>query len=277
MFVRLSAISALCLACSGPGATDDTGDAEASASGRYGLVVLSHTYGEPGVAVSGQFMAYEGFTRDAALHAMAPAEDVWLLDDAPLAGECRALSVTGTSDGAIDLLGAGTLTVRPPEPLTATVELPARALPALVFSVSGMVYDADAPEDLPFLAGGTYRVTAPGAELGELFAEVDAPDGVRLTRLGGDAEHGLTVAWSGDPRALVTVSRDVGASTVGVLCAGDDGRAQIPPAELAILGTGAVQVAVAKAQRASTTIVGLDEADVLFVSRDTVELRLTGR
>ncbi len=192
MLARVSALSLLFLACSGPELAEVNSDKAPPASGRYGLVVLAHAYGDPGVSVSGQFMAFEGFTREAALHALAPAEDVWLLQDAPEPGHCRFLSVTGSSNwGAIDLLSAGTLSVRPPEPQAhAPVELFPRTLPAVVFSVSGHVYDAEALQDLPFLSGGTYRIRAPGAEVGEVFAQVVAPDAIRLSRLGGDLDSG---------------------------------------------------------------------------------------
>ncbi len=276
---RFFAFSCLLLAaCSGADVPDVQAGADTSAEGRYGLVVLSHAYGDPGVAVSGQFMAYTGYTRDSALHALSSPEDAWLLQTPPEPGRCRRVVANGvqaSASAAIDLLGAGPLSVRPPDPLDETpVELAPRSFPTVVFALSGVVYDTGAPQDLPFMAGGTYRVQAPGGEVGEVFAEVRAPFGVRIVSHAGGVESGLTVRWSGEPSAVVVLSRDFGARTVGVLCAGEDGSARVPSAALSALGSGTTQLVVARAERVSTTISGLDEADVLFVSRDAVELRL---
>lgn len=269
----------LLAACSGADAPEVQSGADGDAEGRYGLVVLDHAYGDPGVAVSGQFMAYSGYSRDTALHALSSPENAWLLEAAPEPGQCRRVVASGAEEpagAAIDLLGAGLLNVRPPDPLDdAPVELAPRPFPTVVFALSGVVYDTGAPQDLPYLAGGTYRVHAPGGvEVGELFAEVEAPASVRIVSHAGGLDSGLTVRWSGEPSAVVVVSRDFGARTLGVLCAGDGGSVHIPRVALTALGSGATQLVVARAERVSTTISGLDEADVLFVSRDAVELRL---
>ncbi len=274
--MRLCVSLPLCLsllACSEADAPEAPG---APSEGRYGLVVLSHAYGERGVSVSGQFMAYEGFTREAALHALLPVEDAWRLRGMPEPGGCLSLATSAPDTaGAIDLLGAGPLRVRPPGPLDHTaIELAPRPFPTVLFALSGVVYDAGAPQQLPFLAGGTYRVHAAGGEVGEVFAEVSAPEGVRITSHRGGAQTGLEVRWSGASTAFVTLSRDAGTRTLGVVCGGESGRAFVPPSALARLGADTLQLEVARAERSSTAIAGLDDADVVFVSRDTVDLRL---
>ena len=249
----------------------------AVSEGRYGLVVLSHDQQTPGVAVSAQLMAWQGDTRAGALHALSVPEEAWLLESAPAAGQCRGVDSGHSVDGVaawIDLLGAGVLTVRAPDPIgDAQLVIQPQAFPPVLFALRGLVYDADGPQDLPFLAGGAYRVHAPGDEVGELLAEVVAPAAVRITDLDPVVE-GLAVRWTGEPTARVILSRDVGSRTVGVLCNGVDGEALVPEEELNRLGPGPAQVVVARAHRISTTVSGLDETDVLFVSRDAAEVRL---
>ncbi len=268
-------LCAAAIGCSGGVDHPDPSVGEDSAAGgRYGLVVLTHEDQAPGIEVSGQLMAFEGQRRAAALHTLTVPEQAWLTDVAPARGACVELASESPEAGAwIDLLGAGELTVLPPEPLDDGLTLAPSAFPPMLFAVSGVVYDAAAPQDLPYLAGGTYRVLAPGDEVGELQAEVRAPGPVQVIETTRD-DAGLWVRWAGEPQARVMVVREEGSRAVGVSCGAADGEALVPAARLRGLEGDAVLV-VAAVSRTSTSVEGLEETDVVFVSRDTVELQLS--
>jgi hypothetical protein len=281
MTIRLSTVAfgaALAgSACSGPGAEGPDAAAPAPAEGRYGLVVLSHDYDDFGVQVSGQFVHYRGPARAEVLHALALPENAWLVGGRPAPGECRAVGSRPAAldeAGSIDLMGAGNLRITPPEPLDTPMVLAPREFPYVHFAMSGVVYDADAPQQLPYLARGHYRVEAPGDAIGGFRGEVTAPTAVRLK--GADFEAGgLSVRWDGAGPAVVTLSRDVGSRTVGVQCAsaGEEGL-QVPWDMLRALGAGAAQLSVARVSTAPLRAPGLDDGDVVFVARDTAEVRI---
>ena len=70
MFARVSLVAAaLSAACSSP-VDEPASPRPAQGEGRYGLLVMTHDYGEPGVAVSGQFAVWEGRPRGEVLHAV---------------------------------------------------------------------------------------------------------------------------------------------------------------------------------------------------------------
>ncbi len=241
--------------------------------GRAGLVVLSQTFGEPGVAVSGQVMDYRRQTRSEALHTLAQAEQAWMVSPAPTAGSCRVRRAHGATaaHASIDLLDMGALTVSPPAPLDdQPVRIEPRPLPALDFRVGGVVYDADRPEDLPYLAGGRYRLAAGGVDSGPLHAAVLAPPPVYLREISAQAD-GLQVRWGEGGPARVFLSKDVGHETLGVDCAGEDGALDVPAVALAALGSGPVQISVQRATRVTAPLVGGGETTVMFVTRDARE------
>ena len=251
---------------------------EAPAAGeeqRYGLVVLTHEYSEPGVAVSGQLMRWQGASRAAALHALAVPEQAFLAAVPPAAGACRALQLGDEPPPeSVDLLAVGPLTVRPPA-LRQAMALSPRDFPAVTFRLSGVVYDADAPEQLAFAAGGEYTVSAPGDELGAVTGRVEAPEPVWLEQVSVDDE-GVQVRWGGGADATVLIWRDVGPLTVGVACRGEGhGAATIDRAALRRLGGTDLQLVVAQVRRAPLQVDGVDDAALIFVSRDTAELDLS--
>jgi hypothetical protein len=239
----------------------------------HGLVVLTHEYNEPGVAVSGQLMRWRGTSRAAALHALAVPEQAFLAATPPAPGTCRAL-VLGDEPApeSVDLLAVGPMTVRPPA--RQAMELSPRDFPAVTFRLSGVVYDADAPEQLDFVAGGDYTVSAPGDELGAVTGRVEAPPPVWLQQVTVDDE-GVQVRWGGPADATVLLWRDVGALTVGVACRGEGGSATVDAAELTRLGGSDLQLVVAQVRRAPLQVDGVDDATLIFVSRDTAELDLS--
>lgn len=271
------AAAALSVACSTP-ADEPASPRPAASEGRYGLLVMTHDRGEPGVAVSGQFAVWAGQRRAAVLHALALPEMAWLVAGTPAVGRCRAVTAprTAVSDGTdahIDLLGAGEMTIAPPEGERA-LRLSPREFPRVLFSLGGVVYDADAPEDLPYRAGGTYRVTAPGDEVGALHGQIAAPEEVELTRHEATAD-GLEVAWTGEGEAVLTLSRETAGETRGLQCrAAAGGRMRVPAELVSDFGPGEAQLTVGRIARRRVPVAGLSAVDLFFVSRDQAVVRL---
>lgn len=247
---------------------DDTRDAA-----RFGLVVLTHQAGEPGVAVSGQLLSARGPTRATALHALTQPEQTWLALAATEPGTCRMIR---TEHGAlpagssIDLLSAGELTVSAPGRRDTPFVLPPRDFPPISFGVNGVVYDGEAPEVLPYRPGGLYQIAAPGDELGPIGGAIVAPGAIDVESHSFD-DDGLTVRWQGDD-ALVIVSRDTGSDTVGLVCQPTDTAVRIDPDALALLGPGDAQLVVARVRRAPLLVDGLSHTELLFITRQTIDL-----
>ncbi|MCA9540289.1 MAG: hypothetical protein KC620_15430 [Myxococcales bacterium] len=279
MQVHRTAVLGLTLAfaaCSPEGSEPDAatpaGD-EGTASARSGLVILTHDRGETGVAVSGQMIAWRAPSRSVALHALTLPEQAWLVDAPPRSG-CRLVTAPHETPAgsSFDLLSVGELNITAPVPGLPALHLAPRDLPPVSFALSGVVYDADAPEALPYQPGGLYHLDAAGDELGGLSGAVHAPEPVRLEDMALD-EQGLRVQWSGG-EAFVVLSRDAGPWTVGVICRGAEGEVSVPDAALDHLGQGEAQVLVARVARTSLRVDGLNEAELVFVSRDSAEVRL---
>lgn len=264
-----------CLSACGEGVADgERIDETPGESGRYGLVVLTTQLGEPGVAVSGQLLDYQGITRRDALLALAAPELAWLdgLDLPP--GGCHLLDADAPDPGPgarVDLLDAGPLAVRAPDPLDDRLVVPPRALPPLVMALAGVVYDGDAR--LPYLAGGTYALHAEGGEVGPLTAEIEAPAPVWLEGHTLD-EGGLDVHIGGGPDALVLLARG-GLRPVGAACRPREGadRLRMPPEALHHLGAGPAELALVRLTRGPIAGDGLPGA-VVFITRDATWLTL---
>ncbi|MCB9522759.1 MAG: hypothetical protein H6702_05180 [Myxococcales bacterium] len=260
-----TAVTLSLCACQGPASEPEPPTVD---GGRAGLVTLTHTYGEPGVAVSGQVMACYGQPPAQALHALAQAEQAWMLEPPPPLGTCQLRWVQGEAAhrASIDLLDVGPLTVTPPAPLSdQPITVAPRALPAFDFRVTGVVYDADRPEELPYLAGGQYRVAARGADVAEpLRASVQAPEPVALEAIEVDGE-GLQIIWRTAGQVRVLLARDAGADTVGLDCHGQGATLTVPAEDLRALGDGPVQISVQRATLAP------GEPPVMFVTRDVRE------
>lgn len=282
MFSRVSLVAVtLFAACSSP-ADEPASPRPALGEGRYGLFVMTHDYGEPGVAVSGQFAVWEGRQRDDVLHALALPDMAWLVSGVPGLGQCRAVAAPRTpvvdgTEAHIELLGVGELTVEAPVEAPAVdgiLRLQPRDFPRVLFSLGGVVYDADAPQALPYVAQGTYRVSAPGDELGPVIAEIAAPGEVRLEHSRFDAA-GLEVRWSGHGVAVLTLSRESGGETRGVQCHAPGGASFVVPAGLlADFGGGDAQLSVGEITRRRVRVAGLSAMDLFFVSRDQAVVRL---
>lgn len=256
----------------GPAAIYDEPISEA----RFGLVLLTHDRGEAGVTVSGQLMAARGPSRSAALHALAQPEQVWMATEAIEPGECRLMHTEhgAPSPGStVDLLSVGELTVSAPDRRDTPLALPPRDFPPVSFALSGVVYDGDAPEALPYRTGGLYRVSAPGDQLGPLGGAVVAPRPVRIdgARLDDD---GLHVRWSDAGEALLVLSRDTGRDTFGLVCHARGGATLLPREAVERLGAGEAQLAAARIRRSPLLVEGLADAELLFITRDTTDLRI---
>lgn len=251
-----------------------TGDVASDA--RFGLVLLTHERGEPGVTVSGQLLATRGPGRIAALHALAQPEQVWLATQRLEPGECRLMHTEHgppAPGSVIDLLSVGELTVSAPDRRDAPLRLPPRDFPPISFALGGVVYDGDAPEALPYRDGGLYRISAPGDQIGPLGGAVLAPSAVHIDDSELD-DGGLRVRWSDRDDALVVIARDTGRDTLGVVCHGRDGEARVPAEALERLGPGEAQLAAARIRRSPLLVDGLSDAELLFITRDTIDLTI---
>lgn len=262
---------------------------------RYGLIILSRHAGEPGVSVSAQLLEYNGITRAEALTAVVPAEQAWLLHtttpEGALAHEgadldeeprCRPALVSppplGEEGAWIDLLDVGTLAVsmagvsyRPP------LAVMPRDLPAVLPELTGVVYDADAPQALPYHPAADYRVEAPGrvgGELGGLRGRIGAASAVSIEHL-EHGEGGLVIQISGEEGATALLSRDDGRRTLGLRCTlPQGGRHLLTESQLGELPVGELKLTVARARRAPLEIEGMTTADVVFISSDVAHLTL---
>lgn len=244
---------------------------------RFGLVLLTRDGDEPGVSVSGQLLATRGPSRAAALHALAQPEQVWLATADVEPGECRVMHTEHGSlapGSVVDLLSVGELTVSAPDRRDAPLELPPRDFPPVSFALGGVVYDGDAPEALPYRPHGLYRVSAPGDQLGPIGGAVLAPEPIAIDE--ARAEDGaLFISW-GVGEARVIVARDGGSHTTGLLCRSGDGAMRVPAEAVERLGPGDAQITAARLRRAPLLVDGLTDAELLFVTRDTVDVSLPG-
>ncbi|MCB9545836.1 MAG: hypothetical protein H6706_08220 [Myxococcales bacterium] len=271
---------ALALALALPACSDAVVDVEVVeeapvAAGRYGLVVISADLGQPGVAISGQWMAYDGMGRADALLALAAPEHALLADAPPSMGSCRLLDAEARRPAAgsrVDLLDAGTLTVLAPAPLTEAVHIAPRELPPLIAALAGVVYDADA--DLPYLAGGRYDVRAEGADVGPVMAHVEAPQPSWIEGHQVD-DAGLEIRLGGAADPIVLLSRQVGRRSLFAACRPVEGAdtLRMPTEALRHLGPGPASLAALRIARTPLALEGLDGA-LLFVTRDATELTL---
>lgn len=275
----LSAISIMAAlvatGCSAPDEGDVDAQPHTTQTGRYGLILLTHEFAEAGVEVSGQLLAYDAPSRTDALHALAVPVEAWLTEAGSAPG-CRPVSAPFDHQGHVDLLSAGPLRIQAPAPLDQAMTIEPRAFPVLRFSLSGVVYDADAPQALPYLAGGEYAVSAPGAEVGEFGGGLAAAGPVWLTEVSQTA-GGLQLAWGGAGPAHVVVARDTADRTVGVVCSSARNALTIDAESLRALGKGEAQVVIARLSRTTLDIAGLDAAEAVFISRDTVNIDLVPR
>ncbi len=236
-------------------------------------MVLTAQLGEPGVDVSGQLLDYQGMTRRDALLALAAPELAWLAELEVSPGTCRLLDADTPEPSAlarVDLLDAGPLVLRVPDPLDDRLTIAPRELPPLVAALAGVVYDA--ATQLPYLAGGTYRLEAEGAETGPLAAEVEAPGPVWLEAHSID-EDGLEVRIGGGPDALVLLTR-VG-HPVAAACRPLEGAdaLRLPPEALRHVGSGPAELALIRLRRSPLAAEVLP-GTVLFITRDATWLTL---
>ena len=82
------------------------------------------------------------------------------------------------------------------------------------------------------------------------------------------------VRWIDGGEALVVLARDTGRDMLGVVCHGPDGEARVPAEALERLGPGEAQLAAARIRRAPLLVDGLSDAELLFITRDTIDLTI---
>lgn len=247
-------------------------------TGRHGLMTFTQTFGNNSARLSGQLMAWRGQNRLTALEALGDPELAWLAQFDLAPGECLGTFSDTTEplgDERIDLLSAGAITARAPAPLDdVPIVVQPKPFPPLLFSIAGSVYDAETSAHLPYLAGGTYTLDAPGDEVGPMRGEVRAPAPVWLDAVDTDSE-GLHVSWGGGGVVLISVSNNRGARSTGVLCGTDaSGQTLISAAALASLDAGEVRLTVARIEHGTLSAGGLDQAELLFITQDRIDLTL---
>lgn len=267
-------ISLSAIACS-PNIDDVVeGTPDPPQEGRDGLLVLTHHFGEPGVAVSGQLMAWQATEPANAHHALALPVQAWLLETDLESDQCRQVEAAIIDPLVrIDLLSAGALTITAPSSLHAPLIIEPVDFPPIRFSLSGVVYDADAPEHLPYRAEDTYLVSASGDQIGAFRGELTAPNAVWIKRQYFD-RNGLHIEWGGDGSTQIILTQDIAGRSVGLVCTGTDHSMMIDTATLASLSPGSAQLVVAQVNHTAISAEGLDIVELLFVSRDDTDLTL---
>jgi hypothetical protein len=279
---RVSAVALLALAaCSGPAddpeGLDPSGPAAAELrASRHGLVVLEHDQGEAGVALRGQFIDSRGLGPSDALGLLALPEVEWSSGHLE-PGECRVHAsevelLDDTGRRSLSLLSAGALRVRAEGVPGEGLKLSPAALPRVLFAVRGVVYDAYAPEVLPYGPGARYTVRADGDEIGRFEAYIDAPETPKL--VGAErVEQGIRVHFEASADVRLMLARQDSGETRAVVCRPTQSDQGFFPAELVeAVGRGALEVAVVRTHRRSVQVEGLDRLDLLFVSRDRADV-----
>ena len=268
-------------ACLGPPESVDapeaaTLDTAPAAVARAGLVVLEHERGEAGVGVRGQLFEAHGLDVTEALALLALPEVDWLTMPVPRGGCALSAPHAAPLDDAgtrrLSLWGAGALQV---EQGDATLRVEPAALPRVLFALRGVVYDAAADESLPYAPRSTYVVRADGDEVARFEGQVSAPDAPRLLEQALEPA-GLRVRFHGleDTRVVVARERPDGAAAV-VCVPGATDRVWVPRALLDALGGGALEVSVARVERAwapTEAPSALEAVQLIFVSRDRAEV-----
>jgi hypothetical protein len=268
MHSRALILSVALFACAPP--PDTTTGFPSSPTGEvshYGLIILDTHFGEPEVSVFGQFLTHQGLGRESALHSILLPEQSWLtVKNEPGCKVILAPSAKESSNHWIDLLSVGTMEIRAPNML---LKVPARDYLPIVFSVSGVVYDAPNPPALLYEKEAQYVITASGEALGAMEGRIESPTEVRWNhhRL---TNEGLDLNWSGADDVLVVLSPK-SEETMSVVCNAQGDETRIAASILALLGDS-MRVTIANVVRESLTVSGLDEAELIFVSRDTFEL-----
>ncbi|MEZ4466591.1 MAG: hypothetical protein R3F43_19615 [bacterium] len=195
--------------------------------------------GAAGVAISGQWMEYDGMGRAEALMTLAAPEHALLAEAPPSMGTCRLLDAEAGRPGPggqIDLLDAGPLRVAAPAPSWTRCSWPAGAA-ALVAALAGVVYDADAELRTSRAAGTPSRPRGPTSRRSAPRSSRRCPPGSRptssTTRAWRSASAAPPIPWScsrGRPAAARS-------SPPAVPSRGAD-TLRIPPEALRHLGAG---------------------------------------
>lgn len=257
----------------------------AQAESSVALFVLTHSHGEAGVQVSGQVLSWSAFDElDTAqvLHTVALPEQVWLASSltrtGPPSAGCQPLRTQRAlpRHGQIDLLDAGALHVRGPAVLQQPgLDTYPRSLPPVVLRLAGVVYDAQAPDALPYVAAGRYHFAVDGAQVGPAAASILAPPAVRIEEILTD-DAGLWVRWAGAPQAQIYLSHEQGQDSLGLACAGRAHELWVPWSQIEALGAESVELSISTSEAVSFSAEGLGEGILMFVVRDARQLRLSG-
>jgi hypothetical protein len=157
----------------------------------------------------------------------------------------------------------------------ASVDVPGREYPPISFSISGVIYDQPAGPALPFEPGAQYHVASLDGAPGAVDGRIDAPAAMKWIRH-RLTDEGLDLQWSGADDAAIVISPHEG-EAMGVVCNAQGNETRVPTAVLAALGEGPVRVSVANVIRRPLAVSGLDEAKLVFVTRDTFELSMGNR
>lgn len=273
------------------------------AGGRYGYVIVSRSQRSAAataartatVGVRGFFMEHQGFERGEALAALGVPQ----LHELPPIGHCAVFhealdsadraDTAAASDAWVDLLDAGTLTLR-----LGSFEIPVDSsyFPDVVSFVSGLMYGSVAR--VPVRRSSPETVVLEGlggGDVGSFSVTLDAPSDIRILSVGGavpmagtasiPSSGALKVTWTPgaatDEPVMLELSRVSFGRVDTVRCAAiDDGAFLIPGALRARLPEhtepATDRISVRRLVAAELIADGIDEGWAFFVSDDFILL-----
>ncbi len=268
----------------------------------YGALMAEFAYPRPGeergVEVQAQFVDARGVAIEPALEAL----EVWTPRAGVEVGDCQLrhhgddIAERAGEPAHLRLHDVGDITVESPRE---QVVLEPTHLPDLLGSFYGVIYESQWTEDaaegfVDYYPGEEYRFYAPGStQTGALEAAMTAPEPIAVVGANGievrdetsmivGTGDKLELVWTSEGRALsgdeifIDLSTGYGPGHVRAQCRSEDNGAFAVPSSVLRELSGAGDTAtleLRRVRRGATTIDGLDTVDVVFATKDRVELR----